>query len=173
MIGIESEPVKNEQEQYELLRRHIRKIRNHPQWSQSHIVFIPERSTGLEHSHMGNMVSNFPRLTCFQQKDGIPGVVLTGALKRIYQVNMVDALFDGSLRFERDFFTISKKKGEHLHPDAILALLREQMERFHWEHKPASDAHGTDRWSMTGKLGRCFVSLRAPRRASRRGGVLF
>lgn len=102
---------------------------------------------------MGNMVSNFPRLTCFEQKDGIPGVVLTGQLKRIYQVNMVDALFDGSLRFERDFFTVSKKKGEHVDPDVMIALLRDQMERFHWEHKPASDAHGKDRWAMTGKLG--------------------
>ena len=32
-------------------------------------------------------------------------------------------------------------------------MLREQMERFPWEHKPAKDAHGKDRWSMTGKLG--------------------
>lgn len=153
LIGIESEPVKNEQQQYELLRRHVRHIRNHPVWKQSHIVFIPERGTGLEHSHMGDMVGTFPNLTCFQQKDGVNGVILTGALKRIYQINMVDALFDGSLRVERDFFTISKKGNAPLQPDNMIALLREQMERFHWVHKPANSSTGKDRWSMTGKLG--------------------
>lgn len=102
---------------------------------------------------MSSMVGNFPRLTTFEQKEGVAGVCLTGPIKRLYQINMVDALFDGSLRFDRDFFTISRKKNRPMHSDDMIALAREQMERFHWEHKASQDAHGKDRWAMTGKLG--------------------
>ena len=37
--------------------------------------------------------------------------------------------------------------------DSITTLFREQMERFHWEKKAATDSFGKDRWAITGKMG--------------------
>lgn len=150
---MESENVQDEEEQFNLLKRHMRYIRNHPMWKDSHIVFIPERGTGLAHSALGNMAESFDRVTVFKQKSDVNGVIVTGRVKRSYQINMVDALWDGSIRFERDFFTISKQKGKRIKSEDMIILAREQMERFHWDYKAANDAHGTDRWAMTGKIG--------------------
>ena len=58
-------------------------------------------------------------------------------------------LCDRTILIDRDCFTISKGQSQ----DGILSLLREQMERYHWEKKAAADNFGRDRWAITGKMG--------------------
>lgn len=63
---MESEGVKSELEQYALLRRHVRRIREHPLWQQSHIVFIPENNLGLVSAvFFSKKKKKMLKLTCF------------------------------------------------------------------------------------------------------------
>jgi hypothetical protein len=62
---------------------------------------------------------------------------------------MYQGLFNGKIAFEKDVFTTSRK----MTPEKVLGVLREQLERYHWELKPPRDNHGKPSWAMTGKMG--------------------
>ncbi len=147
---MESEAVKSEFEEYQLIRRHFEKMNEHPMWRLAHKVFIPENNTGMEASHMQSLVKEYSDVTTHFSKNGRPGVLMTNESKVSYQQMMTSCLFRKLLRFERDLFTCSRKVGGR---DQIIALLQEQFERFHWDKKLAPDCHGRDRWAMTGKMG--------------------
>ena len=62
---------------------------------------------------------------------------------------MYTGLFNGKIVFERDMFTVSRK----MTPEKTIGVLREQLERYHWELKLPRDNHGKSSWAMTGKMG--------------------
>jgi hypothetical protein len=147
---MESEAVKTEFEEYQLIRRHFDKMNEHALWKQAHKIFIPENNTGMEASHMQSLVKEYNDVTTHFSKNGRPGVVMTNESKVTYQQLMTSCLYKKQLRFERDLFTCSRKISG---PDRIKSLLKEQFDRFHWDKKLSNDPHGKTRWSMTGKIG--------------------
>lgn len=131
------------------MRRHILQINSHPLWKQAHKIFIPENNLGLEASHLHSLVSEYPDVTTYWQHPNRPGVVMTHEAKNMYQKQMYTGLFNGKIVFERDMFTVSRK----MTPEKTIGVLREQLERYHWELKLPRDNHGKSSWAMTGKMG--------------------
>jgi hypothetical protein len=96
---------------------------------------------------MDSFVRNLPRVETYSDDGKKPGVLMTAALKRNYQMMMLHATVNKTLLFERDFFTTNRSKDR----DTMKGMLRAQLERFHWTQTPAKEVGGKDRWGMTGK----------------------
>ena len=62
---------------------------------------------------------------------------------------MANLLLNKTLVFDEDAFTVSR--GQTI--DSIKAMLREQLERYHWAKKPPKDQFSKERITLTGKLG--------------------
>jgi hypothetical protein len=154
-VGLESEPVKHESEQYMLLRRHYEKIDSISLLSAMSCkrCFIPENNLGLEASHLDTMVRSFTNVRTFWEKETRPGVCKTAQNTREYQFLMNNALYNQTIRFARNLFTTSRTgRNSSYTPETIKALLEEQTLRYHWEKKPAADAFGKEKVTVTGKL---------------------
>jgi hypothetical protein len=151
--------VRNEQEEYDLIRRHFKSINEHHLWKNSYKIFIPENNLGLEASHLHGVVQHFDDVKTYWQKPNRPGVVMTAESKSLYHKQMIGCLYNRKLRFERDFFTVSK----HITPEIIKTNTKEQFEMFHWVKKPAKDNLSKDRFALTGKMGTkqddCLISI--------------
>lgn len=147
---MESEAVRNEVEEYNLIRRHLDHINGHPLWRDAVKIFIPENNLGLEASHLHGLVQQFPDVVTYWQNDQRPGVVMTHEMKNQYHKMMTTCLYKGQLLFERDLFTESRGQSAK----RIVPALREQFERYHWEVKLARDNFGKSRsLALTGKMG--------------------
>lgn len=150
IIGLDSEPVRDDREEYLLLTRHYQRLLQFRHYRESRLVFVPEANLGLESSHLDTMVKDvFPSVTTYYEKPNRPGVTKTGAITRGYQFELSNSLCYGSIRFEHDVFTTTREKT----PACMLNLLQEQMLRYRWERKPAVDLMGKDRFTLTGKMG--------------------
>jgi hypothetical protein len=148
ICGLESEAVKNEEEQFQLIYRHVTKLNQHPLWSQSRKIFIPENNYGIASDQMQTYVKAFKDITTYWEKNR-PGVLKTHVSTNEMQKQMVSCLFKRHLKFEHDMFTQSRNKK----PANMLALCREQLETYHWESTPPKDAFSKTKWTMTGKVG--------------------
>jgi len=146
-IGLDSETTKSEFEQHAMLARHFGAIDAHPLWRQARKIFIPENNLGLEASHMETMVGAYRNVTTYRQKPDRPGVCMTNAIKREYQLHMVHSLYNRSLLYERDVFTTNRDRSV----ETMRGMLRAQLERFHRVVKPAADDFQNERVAITGK----------------------
>lgn len=117
-------------------------------WKSARKIFIPENNLGLEASHLHTMVSEYNDIQTYWEKDK-PGICKTHQKTIDYTFLLNSMLCDKTIVLDRDLFTISKEQN----PESIVNLLREQIERFHWEKKAATDSFGKDRWAITGKMG--------------------
>jgi len=154
-VGLESEPVKHESEQYMLLRRHYEELNkiNALKAMSTKRCFIPENNLGMEASHLDTMVRSFTQVYTFWEKETRPGICKTAAVTREYQFLMNNALYNQTIRFSKHLFTTSRMgKDATYTAETIKALLEEQTLRYHWEKKPASDAFGKEKVTVTGKL---------------------
>lgn len=140
--------MQTEHDEYQLMERHIRALNTNPMWRDAVKIFVPENNTGMGGHHLHAMVKPFRDVHTYWQKDR-PGVLKTASSTDAMQKMMVSCLFRRRLVFEINMVTNSRGMTQ----TKILASLRDQMERFHWDHKPAKDAHSKDRWTMTGKMG--------------------
>lgn len=146
---MESEAVRNETEEYQLIRRHMDMLNSHPLWRSATKIFIPENNLGLEASHLHGLVQEYPDVVTYWQNDQRPGVVMTHESKNRYHKMMTTCLYQGKLLFERDLFTTSR----NLTVKRILPAVREQFERYHWEVRQARDNYGKRSLALTGKMG--------------------
>jgi hypothetical protein len=149
LIGLDSEPVRNDREEYLLLHRHYDKILTNPLYRQSRLVFIPENNLGMEHHHLEAMVNDIPGVTTFWETDKKPGITKTEKSTREYQFLLSNCLANGGLRFDNFLFTCTREKTSI----AMLDMLEDQMCRYHWATKKANDEHGKDKSKLTGKVG--------------------
>lgn len=141
--------VKNEEEQRQLIERHIRKINEHPLWKQSHKIFIPENNLKMAASHFEAYVQNLRDVTTYYRNKQDPGVLKTEAGTVLYQKQMVGALYNHKLLFERDMITSSNKYTV----DHILKNTREEFERFHWDPRINAKTNEVTGFKLTGKQG--------------------
>jgi hypothetical protein len=146
---MDSEPVRDEKEEYMLLRRHYGKLMEFQVFRESRFVFIPENNLGLESAHLDAMVHTIPNVETFWNKPNKPGVLKDGAVTREYQFLLSLRLAEDGIRFDREWFTVSRDQTTRTMSDT----LQEQMLRYHWESKPAPDIHGKTRYALTGKVG--------------------
>ncbi|MBX9637236.1 MAG: hypothetical protein K2Q45_06765 [Nitrosomonas sp.] len=149
IIGMDAEPVRDDKEEYMLLQRHYRKLRENKMFREAKKIFIPENNLGLEAAHLDTMVADLNDVETFWQKPNKPGVNKDGKATRGYQFNLSLLLAEKGLRFDRDLFTVTREKT----PQCMKDQLADQMYRFHWEKKKAADSLGKDRYALTGKSG--------------------
>lgn len=125
-------------------------MKNNPFWAAARKIFIPENNLGLEASHLHTMMNEYDDVTTyFEKSGGKPGICKTHQKTIDYQFLINSMLYEGTIKLDAELFTVSKD----FNVESITALLRGQMERFHWEKKDANDAFGRDRWAITGKQG--------------------
>lgn len=149
IIGMDSEPVRDDREEYLLLHRHYNKLRENQFFRESKQVFIPENNLGLESAHLDTMVKDIAGVRTYWEKPGKPGVCKDGRVTRAYQFNLAHALATQSIVFDADCFTVSREQSVASMKD----MLQDQMLRYHWEKKDANDSLGKDRYALTGKIG--------------------
>ena len=131
------------------MKRHFNKLNENKHWAAAQKIFIPENNLGLEASHLHTMVQQYNDVQTYWEKPTKPGICKTHQKTIDYQFLLNSMLCDRTVVIDKNCFTISKGQSQ----DGILALLREQMERYHWEKKAATDNFGKDRWAITGKMG--------------------
>ena len=95
------------------------------------------------------MVKQFQDVHTFWESPKKPGICKTHQKTIDYTFLFNSMLSDKTIALDQDLFTISKEMSSQ----SMLALFREQVERFHWENKAAPDSFGKDRWAITGKMG--------------------
>lgn len=141
--------MRDDKEEYLLLKRHYNRLLNNRNFREAELIFIPENNLGMESAHLETMVHDTGRVRTFYEKETRAGVCKTEAITREYQFLMNTNLASGTLHFDADLFTVTRDKT----PQCMLDLLREQMERYHWVCKKATDSTGKDRYKLTGKVG--------------------
>jgi len=149
IVGLDSEGVKHSQEEADLLHRHFKRLQENKHWKAARKIFIPENNLGLEASHLHTMVKRYNDVTTYWETPNKPGICKTHQKTIDYTFLLNSMLGDKTILLDRELFTISKEQSS----DSISNLLREQIERFHWEKKAAGDSFGKDRWAITGKMG--------------------
>ena len=140
--------MRDDREEALLIQRHYEKILAEKNFRESQLIFIPENNLGLEAAHLDTMVHRIPGVKTYWQKDK-PGVHKDGKATRGYQFLLTTCLAEGSIRFEEDLITVTREKK----PQDMLDMLEDQMYRYHWEKKKATDVFGSDRYTLTGKVG--------------------
>jgi hypothetical protein len=146
---LDSEPVRNEREEYLLLHAHYNKLFASPLYKQSRFFFIPENNLGMEHHHLDAMVREIARVETFWETDKKPGITKTEKSTREYQFLLSNCLANGGLRFSKDLFTTTREKT----PKSMMEMLQDQMARYHWSVKKPNDEMGKERVKLTGKVG--------------------
>lgn len=149
VIGMDSEAVRDDRDEYFLLHRHYLKIREHRLFRDAKLVFIPENNLALESAHLDTMVHDIPGVRTYWEKPNKPGVCKDARVTRGYQFNLAHALMNQTLYFDTDCFTVTREQTVA----TIKDVLKDQLLRLHWEKKPANDALGKDKYALTGKIG--------------------
>ena len=107
---------------------------------------------GLESSHIEKFVTRLPNVFVYHENaEERSGVRKSQQNTDDYQILVEDMLKKSRIFFEFNLFTVSKG---HEKPDGstktIIAELRNQLERYHWEVQQAKDSFGKRRITMTG-----------------------
>lgn len=111
------------------LRQHFHGIDTHfPDLRGVPRIFIPENNLGNEGYHLTSMIQSQPNVQVYREKDK-PGFRKKAGTADDYQFMLNLMMQHSRFRFHRNLFTTSRDKT----PYSIQMLLREQMERFHFE----------------------------------------
>lgn len=149
IIGLDAEPVRDDKEEYLLLHRHYKKLKENKLWREAKLVFCPENNLGMESAHMDSMVKDIAGVEVFWEKPNKAGVCKNGTNTREYQFLLTNCLANGGLHFDRDCFTVTREKTVQCMRDQLEA----QMLRLHYEVRKGNDAFTKDRVHLTAKLG--------------------
>ena len=126
------------------LRRHFNQINRINRLKSSIKVFIPENNLGNEATHMNSMIKNLNDVKTYWQTEKRPGINKDNKRTVDYQFLLDTRLREAAIGFDVDCFTTGTKKSIK----QIKILLREQMERYHYEYDPNRDTQ-----KLTGKMG--------------------
>lgn len=131
-----------------MIQRHYLKLQSKRHLREAKLIFIPENNLGLEAAHLDTMVHRIPGVQTYWQKDK-PGVHKDGNATRGYQFLLTSCLSENTLLIDEDCFTVTRERTVQ----DMLDVLQDQMLRYHWEKKKATDVFGNDRYTLTGKVG--------------------
>lgn len=149
IIGLDSEPIRNEKDEYLLLHRHYRKLRDHPIFKLSKHIFIPENCLGMNHHYLKSIANDIEGVQTFWETEKKPGIYKSDKVTSEYQFLMTNLLAEHGLLFDQDLFTTTREKT----PVDMLNMLQDEMSRFHWSVKKPADEHGKERVKLTAKIG--------------------
>lgn len=150
ILGLDSVPVKSNHTQIKYtLRAHFERINRIPTYKGIQKIFVPESNLANEASHMTNMIQNFPDVKTYWQKQDRPGVHKSHNVTDDYQFLFDSCLKNDRIYFDHQFFTCTKGKTEK----EMKGMLREQLERYHFEYEEAHNIYGRPRQTITGKMG--------------------
>lgn len=138
---------KNEWEEQEVMNRHYEAIFAHPRWRTVLKIFIPENNYAMP-DHLANMVVHH-RVEIYRQHPDRIGVYKDGRVTEEYRYRMSMGLFHKRLAFSSAMFTRTPNKTA----ESMRAMLRNQMETYHYANKNTAGVFGTNRRKLTGKVG--------------------
>lgn len=143
---MDSQPVRDDREEYLLIHRHYNKLL--AKFPSSRFIFIPENNLGLESAHLDSMVGDLKseRVETFWEKNTRPGVHKDAEATRGYQFLLNLCLARQQLHFATGLFTVTPDAT----PDSMRDMLQEQMLRLHWESKTTGTS---ERHRLTAKIG--------------------
>jgi len=149
IIGLDAEQVRDDKEEYMLVHRHYKKLKENKLWREAKHLFLPENNLGFEAHHLDTMVQDIPGVETFWEKPNKPGVCKEGKNTREYQFLLSNCLANGGLHFDRDCFTVTREKTVQ----CMREQLQEQMLRFHYSVKKSADGIARDKVHLTAKMG--------------------
>lgn len=126
------------------LRGHFERINSNTRFRGATKIFIPENNLGNEATHMDSMIKKLSDVRTYWQKDDRPGVNKNANVSDNYQFLLYTKLQHDGIFFDMDCFTTSRA----MSLTNIKVLLREQMERYHYEFDPIRN-----KVHLTGKMG--------------------
>ena len=141
---MDSEPVKTHVEIKHTLRRHFNAINKLNRFKACTKVFIPENNLGNEATHMNSMIKNLSDVQTYWQTEKRPGINKDNRKTVDYQFLLDTNLQVCAIGFDADCFTTGTRRSL----EQTKLLLREQMERYHYEYDPTRDSQ-----KLTGKMG--------------------
>lgn len=136
-----------------LLNRHLDALSNHPELQGVMKIFIPEANLGNEATHMHSMISQRGDVRSYWQKEDRLGIIKDARVTDNYQFFLDDMLQQDFLRFYHDIITHSRHFRTSPGGEAIVNLVQEQMQRYHYERLDTVDRNGNPRCRITGKSG--------------------
>ena len=156
---MESEPVKGELQEKELIERHLEAINSiSPHHRLAPKIFIPEVNYGMP-DHLPNLMAgiNQPYMdniyVFHDPKRNKPGVYKTRETSEHYRFYTSSALFHETLRFDEGIITVSKGLDDTVTIEKMMNMLQNQLERYHYITKEALDVFGEQKKRLTGKTG--------------------
>lgn len=142
--------VKSEKSQIKVtLKQHLDRLDEIPIFRNSIKVFVPENNYANEGTYLWNMVKNYPKLREYRQKDDKTGVHKGHGMADHYQYMFNVKLKNEAVQFDNEFFTTSRAYERN----SIKALLREQLERYHFGVEEPKSEGKDGRQYITGKMG--------------------
>ena len=144
-------PTRDEDDQRLMVDRHLNALSNlRIAREAKHWVFIPENMTGLEHSHLSNMVLRRHRnVEVYADKPGKLGVCKDAYVTRQYQFMLTNSLMSNLIHFSRDLFTTTPE----MSPKSMLTMLEDQALRLRWEKRKGNTIFQDDKVKLTAKQG--------------------
>lgn len=150
---MDSQPTRSHPLQMALIHKHINRLRDNPLYRSSRIVVIVENNLGMQGSTVEAMVHGLRDVEVFYEntENARPGILKTQHNTHQYQIVVEDLLMKDFICFDSGVFTNSVNYKNDV--SKAMIELRSQMLRYHWEVKKASDVHGKDSVTLTGKMG--------------------
>ena len=132
--------------QFDLVVRHITRIRMDIGRKTSRMFVFVERNLGFEAEHHKRALEHIPGVTFYvDQKASRVGVLTTEATKHAMAQLVVSMLAERRMHVLPTLYSNE--------PDTVRIRLREQMETYSAQFKQAPDTFGKDRISLSGKVG--------------------
>jgi len=139
-------PAADPERQFDLVVRHIKRIRTDVGRKASRFFIFVERNLGFEAEHHKRALDHIPGVTFYvDQKASRVGVLTTEATKHAMAQLVVSMLAERRLHVLPSLYSNE--------PDAMRARLREQMETYSAQFKQAADTFGKDKIALSGKVG--------------------
>lgn len=156
---MDSECVKGELQEKDLLERHIESINAiSPYYRNAPKIFIPEVNYGMP-DHLPNLLMGINRpfmdnLHVYHDpKRGKPGIYKTSETSEHYRYYTSQALWHEIIRFDEGIFTTSKGIDNTVTIEKMMHMLQDQLERYHYVTKEPLDVFGAQKKKLTGKTG--------------------
>ncbi len=132
--------------QFDLVQRHITRIRMDVGRKACRIFVFVERNLGFEAEHHKRALDHLPGVTFYvDQKANRVGVLTTEATKHAMATLLVSMLAEKRVHIMPVVYSNE--------PEAMRIRLREQMETYSAQFKQAPDTFGKDKITLSGKVG--------------------
>jgi len=137
---------KDPERQFDLVGKHIARIRQDQGRKASRVFVYVERNLGFEAEHHKRALEHIPGVSFYvDQAASRVGVLTTEATKHAMATLVVAMLAERRIHVQDPLYSND--------PAGLRVRLREQMETYSAQYKSAPDTFGKDRIALSGKVG--------------------